>query len=186
MSAKCNGPVAGDAVTTLGSFDLAKHGYVNEEWLLEGTATSYQATGEAGDDGRWVTAPAAQDRYKSRLVVCRPLDAGRASGTVVVEWLNVSGGGDGSPDWFFMHRQLMRTGATWVGVSAQKAGIDGGGLFDSGQHLKAVAPDRYEGLSHPGDAFAFDIFTQAGEAIRDPNGPLAGLPVRTVLAVGES
>ncbi len=51
------------------------------------------------------------------------------NGTVVVEWLNVSGGGDGSPDWFFLHRHLMREGVAWVGVSAQKAGIDGGGVL---------------------------------------------------------
>ena len=104
----------------------------------------------------------------------------------MVEWLNVSGGGDGSPDWFFLHRHLMRTGAAWVGVSAQKAGIDGGGFFDSGMHLKAVAPERYGSLSHPGDAFAYDMYTQAGAAVRSSTGPLAGIAVETVLAVGES
>ena len=29
----------------------------------------------------------------------RPADAARFNGTVVVEWLNVSGGLDGAPDW---------------------------------------------------------------------------------------
>ena len=80
----------------------------------------------------------------------------------------------------------MREGAAWVGVSAQKAGIDGGGFFDSGQHLKAVAPERYGILSHPGDAFSFDIFSQAGVALRAGTGPLAGFGIETILAVGES
>ena len=182
----CSGPVPGQAVTTLGSFDLARHGYVSEEWTLEGTAASYLGSGELGDDGRWTTQPGPTAPYRTRLIVCRPDDPARFSGTVVVEWLNVSGGGDGSPDWFFLHRHLMREGAAWVGVSAQKAGIDGGGLFDSGQHLKAVAPDRYGQLSHPGDAFAYDMFTQAALAIRSTSGPLAGWALRTVLAVGES
>lgn len=183
---RCNGPVGGNAVTTLGAFDLGRHGYASEEWFLDGTATSRKAMGETGDDGRWETAPDATADYRTRIVVCRPDDPARANGTVVVEWLNVSGGGDGSPDWFFLHRQLMRTGATWVGVSAQKAGIDGGGFFDSGQHLKAVAPDRYGALNHPGDSFSFDIFSQAGGLLRDVAGPLASFPVDTVLAVGES
>lgn len=183
---RCSGPVEGNAVTTLGAFDLGRHGYVSEEWLLSGTATSRRAVGETGDDGRWETVSDATTEYKTRIVVCRPDDPARADGTVVVEWLNVSGGGDGSPDWFFLHRHLMRTGATWVGVSAQKAGIDGGGFFDSGQHLKAVAPHRYGVLDHPGDAFAFDMFSQAGAILRDASGPLAGFPVDTVLAVGES
>jgi hypothetical protein len=182
----CSGPVAGEAVTTLGAFDLSRHGYVSEEWLLEGTACSWRATGDLGDDGRWTTEADSEAPYRTRLVVCRPVHPEVFNGTVVVEWLNVSGGGDGSPDWFFIHRHLMREGAAWVGVSAQKAGIDGGGFFDSGQHLKAVAPKRYGILSHPGDGYSFDIFSQAAVALRDGAGPLAGFRIETVLAVGES
>jgi hypothetical protein len=162
--------VPGEPVSTLGQFDLGRLGYVVQEWSLSGTASS--AAGSAP--------------FKTRLLVCKPADALRFNGTVVVEWLNVSGGGDGSPDWFFLHRHLMREGAAWAGVSAQKAGIDGGGLFDSGQHLKNVAPERYGALTHPGDAFSFDIFSQAGLALRDGSGPLADLAVETLLAVGES
>jgi Alpha/beta hydrolase domain len=182
----CAGPVPGDAVTTLGAFDLAPLGYMSEEWWLDGVATSRRATSETRDDGLWETEKDEEAPYKTRLIVCRPSDPTRSSGTVVVEWLNVSGGGDGSPDWFFMHRQLMRTGAIWVGVSAQKAGIDGGGLLGTGSNLKAAAPERYDLLSHPGDTFAYDIYTQAGTVLRRPDGVLAGFPVETLLAVGES
>ena len=42
------------------------------------------------------------------------------NGTVVVEWLNVSGGVDAAPDWTFAHTELIREGYAWVGVSAQK------------------------------------------------------------------
>jgi hypothetical protein len=185
----CSGPLAGDAVTTLGAFDLGRHGYLSEEWLLEGTACSWRASGDLGDDGHWSTEAGPTAPYKTRLVVCRPADPAGFNGTVVVEWLNVSGGGDGSPDWFFLHRHLMREGAAWVGVSAQKAGIDGGGFFDTGMHLKAVAPERYRILSHPGDAFSFDMFSQAGAALRAGSGPFdrqQGFHIETLLAVGES
>jgi Alpha/beta hydrolase domain len=181
-----SGPLPGEAVTTLGGFDLGRHRYVSEEWLLDGTAQSRRGTGEMGDDGRWETEEDSIAPYTTRLVLCRPADSAGFNGTVVVEWLNVSGGGDASPDWFFLHRHLMREGAAWVGVSAQKAGIDGGGFFDSGQHLKAVAPQRYALLSHPGDAFSFDIFSQAGAVLRAGIGPLAGFGIETMLAVGES
>jgi Alpha/beta hydrolase domain len=70
---------------------------------------------------------------------------------------------------------------------AQKAGIDGGGVvMDSGQHLKNLDAERYGELRHPGDAFAFDIFSQAGRAIGAAGGPLGDLEVERVLAVGES
>ena len=52
-------------------------------------------------------------------------------------------------------------GHAWVGVSAQKVGIDGGGFVES-IHLKLLAPERYGELEHPGDAWSFDIFTQVG------------------------
>ena len=159
---------------------------MSEEWVLDGTARSWRAVGEAGDDGAWKTEVDSTAPFRTRLVVCRPGAPERFNGTVVVEWLNVSGGGDGSPDWFFLHRHIMREGGAWVGVSAQKAGIDGGGIFDSGNHLKAVDPERYGALSHPGDAFSFDMFSQAGLALRAGAGPLARFPLETVLAVGES
>jgi hypothetical protein len=186
MSPTCSGPVPGTPVSTLGGFDLSRHGYAVEEWFLAGTASSWRPAGEIGDDGRWAVAAAGSAPFQTRLLVCRPADPSRFDGTVVVEWLNVSGGGDGSPDWFFLHRHLMREGAAWVGVSAQKAGIDGGGLVDSGQHLKNVAPERYAALTHPGDAFSFDVFSQAGAVLRTGAGPLADLAVETLLAVGES
>jgi alpha/beta hydrolase family protein len=182
----CSGPQPGEPVTTLGELDLAQVGYVTQEWFLSGTANSWRSVGELGDHGRWEVAVSTHAPYKTRLLVCRPSDPTKFNGTVVAEWLNVSGGGDGSPGWFYLHRHLMREGAAWVGVSAQKAGIDGGGLLDSGQHLKNVAPERYQTLTHPGDAFSFDIFSQAGTSLRAVTGPLADLKVDVVLAAGES
>jgi len=118
--------------------------------------------------------------------VRRPEDPARFNGTLVVEWLNVSGGLDAAPDWLFLHRHLMREGAAWVGVSAQKAGIDGGGLVP-GMPLKRANADRYGSLVHPGDAFAYDIYTQVGRALRKPGtGPLGALEVERVIAIGES
>ena len=46
------------------------------------------------------------------------------NGTVVVEWLNVTGGADASPDWVHMHDELIRDGYAWVGVSAQAVGVN--------------------------------------------------------------
>jgi hypothetical protein len=53
--------------------DLASHGYVEAELCATG------------------------DDYATRVVVRRPGDGG--SGTLVVEWLNVSSGQDAAPDW---------------------------------------------------------------------------------------
>jgi hypothetical protein len=106
----------------------------------------------------------------------------------VVEWHNVSAGIDAAPDWGFLHRHLHGQGHAYVGVSAQKAGIDGGGLLMEGLHLKLLAPERYAELEHPGDAWSFDIFTQVGELLRrpGPENPLRGLEPDRLIAAGES
>ncbi|HEY8516148.1 MAG TPA: alpha/beta hydrolase domain-containing protein [Candidatus Binatia bacterium] len=173
------------------AFDLEAQGYEQAEYFLSGEASAYTALAPLRSDGRWrvarsgITAP-----YKTRIVVHRPIDPARFSGTVVVEWLNVSGGLDAAPDWIALHTEIMRTGDAWVGVSAQFVGVEGSAspLTPLVGGLKTSDPERYGSLSHPGDSFSYDIFSQAGQALRAPTGidPLAGLRIRKLIAAGES
>lgn len=167
-------------------YDLAEVGYQQHEYFIAGTASSYINTTPLGEDGLWEIAPADTASYRTRIVVHRPLDAADFNGTVVVEWFNVSGGLDAAPDWLQTQTELVRSGYVWVGVTAQKVGIDGGGAFDI--PLKTVDPERYNSLVHPGDSFAYDIFSQAAQALRSPLGldPLGGLEVERMLAMGQS
>jgi hypothetical protein len=188
------GPVTGgagkpDLVTT--SFDLARVGYVGEEYFLSGTATAYSSPKPLTVDGRWDVRPASTAPYETRIVVYRPSDPKKFDGTVMVEWLNVSAGFDSPPDWLAGHLAIIRDGAAWVGVSAQSVGVQGGtaavaGLAAGG--LKAGDPARYAMLSHPGDSYSYDIYSQAGLAVRRPGAhvPMGPLKVRRVVGVGES
>jgi hypothetical protein len=177
----------GIAPDIMRDYDLATLGYEEIEFSIEGTAASYELQGERGVDGRWDVALGAEAQFRTRFVVRRPLESGRFSGTAVVEWNNVSAGIDAAPDWGFFHRHLAAQGHAWVGVSAQKVGIDGGG-FVEGIHLKLLVPERYEELEHPGDAWSFDIFTQVGALLRVPGdeNPLGGLVPGCLIAAGES
>jgi hypothetical protein len=179
-------PVPGEPVLGLASYDLKPLGYVVEEYFLAGEATSYKLAGAPTADGRWQAQATGTAPYVTRIVVVRPADPKRFNGTVAVEWLNVTGGLDAGPDWSVSHRELMRSGYAYVAVSAQKVGVEGGqSMGGASGGLKKTKPDRYGGLSHPGDAFSFDIFSQAGRVARDGHvlGPLA--PKR-VLALGVS
>jgi hypothetical protein len=177
----------GTAPDVMRDFDLATLGYQETEFSIEGTATSYELRGERGFDGRWDVALGPEASFRTRFVVRRPTDPARFSGTVVVEWHNVSAGIDAAPDWGFFHRHLAARGHVWVGVSAQKVGIDGGGFVES-IHLKLLAPERYSHLEHPGDAWSFDIFSQVAALFRLPGdrNPLGGLVPEQLLAAGES
>jgi hypothetical protein len=109
---------------------------------------------------------------------------------VVVEWLNESAGADTAPDWIGDHTELIREGFAYVGVSAQALGVNGGTsvLQFGGKGLVHTNPARYGTLHHPGDAFSYDIFSQAGQAIRHPGrvSVLGGLKPKALIADGES
>jgi hypothetical protein len=179
--------IPGAAPDVMRDYDLATLGYEETEFSFEGTAGSYEILGERGADGRWEVMPGDEAPFRTRIVVRKPSNPLRFSGTVVVEWHNVSAGIDAAPDWGFFHRSLTAAGHAWVGVSAQKVGIDGGGFVES-IHLKLLAPERYEDLEHPGDAWSFDIFTQVGRLLQLPSdeNPLGGLAPTQILAAGES
>lgn len=168
------------------SFDEAEVGYRETEYFISGTAMSYIATDELQSNGQWSVEGADAAEYVSRIVVLRPMDDAAFNGTVIVEWFNVSGGLDAAPDLTQMHTELMREGYAWVGVSAQSAGIEGGGAFDL--PLKLIDAQRYARLNHPGDSFSYDIFSQAAQSVRNPVGidPLEGLSVQRMIAVGQS
>ncbi len=166
--------------------DFPKYGYEEQEFFFEGTARAYSPTAPLTADGLWSVQQSSTAPYKTRMLVRRPIDPDRFNGTVIVEWLNVTAGFDVSPDWQFTRTELMRRGFAWVGVSAQKVGIDATTGIVPG--LKIFDPVRYGSLSHPGDIYSYDMYSQAGQAVRYPTGvnPLEGLDVDHIIADGES
>jgi hypothetical protein len=160
------------------TFDLSQVGYESSEFFLSGTAHSYVPVTPLTSDGNWTVTTGVSAPYTTRIAVYRPIDPTKFNGTVVVEWLNVSGGIDASPDWTLAHNELIREGFVWVGVSAQAVGVNA---------TKKADPADYSSLSHPGDSFSYDIYSQAGRAVRDDASRILGnLQPKTVLAIGES
>ena len=163
-------------------FPLSDLSYAQEEYSLSGSARAFdRQSGQLG--------PVEEAPFVTRMLVVRPIDDDSFNGTVWIEWLNVSGGLDAAPGWIFTHTELIRTGAAWVGVSAQRIGVVGGdgllGMRSPG--LVGTDPTRYGGLTHPGDRFSYDIFSQASMTARKGEGTiLEGLPIERILAIGDS
>lgn len=202
---KFSNPVYGDAAALTGPVTVGHIvepesgqpldlpvGYVEQEFFASGSASAFTAA-TTPSNGRWTITPASSASYKTRLVVRRPTSAGQFNGTVVVEWLNVSAG-ESSPDWDYLNPYLTAAGYAYVGVSAQALGVDGGkallgtGSTGSSGGLVGAEPARYGSLHHPGDRYSYDIFAQIARALRTDQNPsvLGGLPVRRIVAVGES
>jgi acetyl esterase/lipase len=174
------GDASRDFIFTTSGMDLAGHGYVEEEFFLEGTANRY--TSPELETAEVAAGPHA---YRTRVVVRRPGDASRFNGTAIVEWNNVTASQDIDIDWLYVGEHLMRNGYAWVGVSAQRVGVD---------HLRGWSPSRYGTLdvtatgSIENDALSYDIFAAVGEIVRAP-GPVSVLPgfeVERVIATGHS
>lgn len=159
--------------------ELNPAGYVQEEFFLQGVARSYLNRGTWSADGVWDVAPAESAPYTIRLFVRYPAKTSRFNGVVFVEWLNVSGGSEAAVNWTMMHDELLRQGYAYVGVGAQAVGVAG---------IKRGNAQRYASLTHPGDSFSYDIFSQAGRVVRAPDGPLRALAgkIRYLLADGQS
>jgi hypothetical protein len=193
-AAALEGPITTGSIslpTDLRAFDVATIGYVQEEWFASGMATTYALVGELAPDGRWDTAPAATAEYKTRMVVRRPGDPSDWNGTVIVEWLNVSGPFEIYAAWSYTWPAMVDAGAVHIALSAQAFGIEGGEslLGDMGKvpGLRETNPERYGCLVHPGDAYSFDIASQVGAALRSEAAAavFGGLPAQRLIMSGE-
>jgi hypothetical protein len=163
--------------------DLADYGYIQEEFFIEGLASNYNTpTGATG------SVLSSNHPYKTRIVVRRPVSPRDFNGTVLLEWQNVTAGYDLDAHWISW-KHFMRAGYIWVGVSAQRVGVQ-----QPVTGLKDWSPVRYgtldvtAGGTITDDSLCYDIFSQASQAVRCPKGidPMAGLEVKQVLAIGAS
>ena len=123
----------GAADHTLMPQDLKRMGYLEEEFLISGTANVYDwpALGPA-------TVRVANAPYTTRVLVRRPIDRVKFSGTVAVEMLNPSNRFDLNIGWALSHKEFVRNGDAWVGITAKPIAVAA---------LKTFNPERYKELS---------------------------------------
>ena len=166
-------------------------GFSEVELLVAGEATSYRSNVPVTSDGVWVFEENSQELYKTRVLVRFP-PANKFSGVVVSEWMNVTAGVDNSVDWAFLSEEFGREGHAFIGVSAQLVGVMGrdtgripSGLIDT-RGLPTRDPVRYGDLTHPDDAFSFDIFTQSSIAASEWLSNQYGVEPDAMIAMGQS
>jgi hypothetical protein len=122
------------AIDAVEPIDLAKRGFVEEEYFVAGAARVLD----------WPRVGAltelARGRYVTRILVRRPSDPKRFSGTVVVEPLNPSVRYDAPLIWGSSHDHFLRHGDIWVGVTVKPVAIGS---------LKEFDHERYAPLGFP-------------------------------------
>jgi hypothetical protein len=105
--------------------DLRKVGYAEREYFVSGNANVYDWPAPGPAVVRTSDAP-----YTTRILVRRPARASRFSGSVVVEMLNPSNLFDLNIGWAMMHKQLVRNGDAWGGITAKPISVEALKNFD--------------------------------------------------------
>jgi len=160
--------------------DLKSRGYIEQEFFIQGTANRYETP--AAENGKVIDGGHA---YKTRLVVRRPLAANKFNGTVIVEWNNVTSGHDLDIDWYQAHDYFMRSGYAWIGVTAQRIGVEALKVWNAKRYGSL---DVTAGGSVMNDALSYDIFSDVARTVRKPGSVdiLGGLKPQRVFATGHS
>ncbi len=173
------------ASRSLQAFDLAKLGYVEEEFIVSGTASVYDWAADGTLNVKTPNAP-----YGNRILLRHPADPARFSGTVVVELMNAARRFDWSMMWGFSRDYFLEHGDAWVGIT----------LPTAAQGLKKFNANRYAAVSFaspaPGacpsdgknaapdveDGLRWDMFSQVAAALKSnaPSRPLAGFKVERI------
>ena len=176
-------PVTADSYPLLAAnrnlqpIDLQKVGYVEEEFIVSGTANVYDW---AADGSLTVKTPDAP--YATRILIRRPQDPSRFSGQAVVELLNPARRFDWGMMSGYLRDSLIERGDAWVGIT----------MPASAKALQKFNPTRYAALSfanpNPSEACAagrggaapatsdqedglrWDMISQVGVALKSKTG----------------
>jgi hypothetical protein len=164
-------------------------GYEENEYFVSGRGNLYEYTSA----GIRVVSPCPASAeplgcrgvpYTTRMLVKRPRDPRRFSGTIVIEPLNPSSGYDIANVWDRSWPYFVRQGDIFVGWTSRS---------DPMSALKQFEPSRYARLtwgqnSAVDDGITFDVAAQIGALFKlnGPGSPTRGLSVKHVFEAGFS
>ena len=165
--------------------DLAKLGYVEEEFVISGTANVYNW----GTDGN-LTVKTANAPYTTRILVRRPANAAKFSGNVIVEPLENTRRFDWAFLWAISHDYFTEHGDAWVGVTHNPQAIEALKTFNARRYAslslanpnpsETCGPQNARSDSEPG--LKFDILSQIAALFKSnsSSGPMPGFNVQNV------
>ncbi|WCT72421.1 alpha/beta hydrolase domain-containing protein [Sphingomonas naphthae] len=177
-----------DVPGALPAVNLAAAGYVEEEYLLHGTADAFRR------DPSGALAVLAKDiPYGTRIIVRRPKSAAKFSGVVHFEPIHPSQGG--TSHWLATYKYILARGDIYVaaglGDDAPTRATSAKGPVPNAQSqiLHWYEPDRYKPIVWPEeDGIRYQVMADIGALLRSDrvDNPLKGLKVRRLLVGGWS
>lgn len=159
---------------------LSQKGYVEEEYLISGTANVYDWGGDGKLMVKFPNAP-----YGSRIRVRRPKDPAKFSGAVVVEIPNDARRFDWDMLYGYLSDEIIRRGDGWVSITPPP-GMPGLKAFDPVRYkdinFANPAPDACETAGAQEEGLRWDMYSQVGALIKHggPGEPFAGFKVQAI------
>ncbi len=151
--------------------DLKKAGYVEEEFIVSGTANVYDWNADGS-----LTVKTANAPYSTRILVRRPADRARFSGHAIVELMNPARRFDWAMMSGYSRDSFMEHGDAWVGVT-MPASVDALHKFNPARYpaLAFANPNPTESCaagrggpatSEQEDGLRWDMLSQVGAALK--------------------
>jgi len=170
--------------------DLAKIGYVEEEFFVSGRANVYDWS-PAGD----LTVRTAGAPYTTRILVRRPSNAARFSGSVIVEPIHAPNGNDFPLMFAWSEGYIFEHGDAYVGITVDPTSIKALQKFNSARYapLSFANPNPSEACAAGGrggdnapatsdseEGLKWDVISQVGALLksRERSNPMAGFNVQ--------
>jgi hypothetical protein len=156
--------------------DLASVGYVEEEYIVGGSANVYRYGA-----GGAVEVQTADVPYATRILVRRPADPRRFSGNVEVETSHPQYGVD--VVWAQTFDYVVANGDAYVSITTRRT--SGSSAIDV---LKSFDPVRYAPIDFREDGLNWDVIGQVGHLLKTSirANPLHGYDVERLYATGWS
>jgi hypothetical protein len=190
-------PFAGAAFTQA-PIDLARLGYVEEEFFVSGTGSVY----DWNADGT-LTAKASGLPYVTRILVRRPAMQARFSGTVLVDIANQGAAFDTFAVWGQLSEHLLENGHAYVALTVFARNMGALRMFNTARYgslslpppVEKCGPARpaRETWNRPAEFFPeaeegvrWDIMSQVGALLKSSAAPMGGLRVERVFASMQS
>jgi Alpha/beta hydrolase domain len=175
-------PVTADSAPFLSAtrvftpLDLKKAGYVEEEYMVSGTANVYDW---AADGSLTVKTPNAP--YSTRILVRRPADKAKFSGHAMVELMNPARRFDWAMMSGYTRDSLIERGDAWVGIT-MPGSVDGLKKFNAARYPGVGFPNpdpsetcaggrgNTQATSDQEEGLRWDMISQVGAAVKNGAG----------------
>lgn len=163
--------------------DLAELGYVEEEFLVSGSAQVYDWAADGS-----LSVLATGQPYTTRILVRRPADPAQFSGTAIVETFNNARDYDWAFIWPLSFEHFVEQGHAWIGVTHTAAALESLRRFDPPRYAAVgFAPARPGPACEPTPAallgeegLRYDLMSQVAALLKSTAGPLGASPARFV------